>query len=139
MYKFGKDSSDNSTMLEHQKIHTGTKECIHEGNPIIVINVENLSGIHPLLNIRKLMVEINLVGVMKAFTKSSILIRHQRIHTRQKPYHCKKCGKVFSYSSSLVEYQRIHECNLCRKTFPHSLAFRFDSQSRYMPRLQIHP
>lgn len=81
----GKAFRDNATVLEHKKIHTDEKpywydecrkgfrksstlithqRCIQEINPIAVVNVENLSGIHPLLDIRRLIVEINPTDVM---------------------------------------------------------------------------
>ena len=81
----GKLSGITPTVLEHKKIHTDEKpywydecgkafrksstlinhqRCIQERNPITVVNVENLSGIHPLLDIRRLIVEINPTDVM---------------------------------------------------------------------------
>lgn len=39
------------------------KECIQERNPITAVNVRNISGIYPFLDIRKLIVEINPIGV----------------------------------------------------------------------------
>uniref|UniRef100_A0A8D2P4W0 C2H2-type domain-containing protein n=1 Tax=Zosterops lateralis melanops TaxID=1220523 RepID=A0A8D2P4W0_ZOSLA len=59
----------------------------------------------------------------KSFSQSSLLVKHQRIHIRERTYKCPDCGKRFPSSSNLLKHWQTHtgerpfSCPDCGKGF----------------------
>lgn len=44
----------------------------------------------------------------KAFAQSAHRLRHERMHTGEKPYACRYCSKRFGESAQVSRHERIH-------------------------------
>ena len=59
----------------------------------------------------------------KAFDRASMLMRHRRVHTGEKPFHCAFCDKAFTTLSASTIHQRTHTgekphvCPTCHRAF----------------------
>jgi hypothetical protein len=95
---------------EHERLYSSSVVATTKGHKF-----------HNSHNNSKRMLPCNTCG--KVFDRPSLLERHVRIHTGERPYVCDYCQKGFSTSSSLNTHRRIHTgekphvCKTCGKCF----------------------
>ncbi|XP_038316310.1 zinc finger protein 239 isoform X2 [Canis lupus familiaris] len=101
----GKDFSEHSELLLHQRHHTEEKpyKCEQCGKGF---TRSSSLLIHRAAHTDEKPYKCDKCG--KGFTRSSSLLIHHAVHTGEKPYKCDKCGKGFSQSSKLHIHQRVH-------------------------------
>lgn len=147
--EYGKMFTQNSGLVQHQRIHTGEKryewdhcekacvcstltvhERVHTGEkPSTCNKCKKAFSVRRHLIIQQRVHngekphDSSECG--KAFRVSTALIKLQSTHPGEKPFKCKECGEVFYVNSALINHQRVHsgekpyECGECGKAFSH--------------------
>lgn len=119
----GKKYKQKSTLVKHQKLHTGVSCFICMKCDKCFTQRSNLIRHERSHDVER---PFACPDCGKCFSDTSSLQKHQRLHSGHKPFKCSECDKTFSISNYLIVHQRTHTgekpyvCDHCGKSFTQS-------------------
>ncbi|XP_061456735.1 zinc finger and BTB domain-containing protein 40 isoform X2 [Rhineura floridana] len=113
----------NSTLKNHQRLHTGDQPFVCKHCPMTFSQASALAYHTKKKHAKGKMYACQYCAAV--FAQSIELSRHVRTHTGDKPYVCRECGKGFRQANGLSIHLRTfhniddpYDCKKCQMSFP---------------------
>ncbi|XP_053608684.1 zinc finger protein 260-like [Plodia interpunctella] len=120
-----KEFSTQSHFKRHMKMHSDEKQSYGRENQQQNMNncddIKDECEVHDTCDDVSKKIKCDICA--KEFVTKSLLNRHMKLHSEERPYECTKCSKSYSRQDQLLQHMKWHDgikpyiCSYCSKAF----------------------